>query len=237
MLGSVRISETYVPRKVLEHYHDLSRTVSNKNWVDMDEQDIWHELCFCILSANVSYDLVKSVMAVAIKKNLFDYTWIITDKNSKSKIQMEFNKPQFLPLKKNGELRKYRYPMKRAEQITKAAKFLYCNNKTIKQLLLDSVSDDETRKFLMENISGLGIKEASHFLRNIGFSTSFAIIDVHVLAFLKKTSLINTQKKMTLTQKLYLKIERVLRNFAKFHRLTLSILDMALWHYMRNNLA
>jgi N-glycosylase/DNA lyase len=44
----------------------------------------------------------------------------------------------------------------------------------------------QIRSWLVENIKGLGMKEASHFLRNIGFGNDLAIIDRHILTNLKK---------------------------------------------------
>ena len=106
----------------------------------------------------------------------------------------------------------------------------------MKQILSCFENPVETREYLVQNISGIGIKEASHFLRNIGYCDSLAIIDVHVLAFLEKLSLVTPHRKSTLTPKLYLYLEKILRNFAKFHNRILSILDIAIWHYMRNSI-
>jgi N-glycosylase/DNA lyase len=230
------VCETFVPQKILENYEMLSKDMTKKDWRLIPEEEIWHELCFCILSANVRYELASSALRHLIKKNLLAVEWIKKEKRSNNIIKNELSEPHFLPLKTNGELRKYRYPRKRATQIVKAAKTIYSGKRTIKKILHESKSDIETRQFFVRKIAGLGIKEASHFLRNIGYSHSLAIIDVHILSFLQRLRLVRFDKKHTVTNKIYLTLERIMRHFAKFHNLVLSVLDLAIWHYMRNGI-
>lgn len=230
------VCETFVPQKVLENYNEISKNLSKKDWRLMPEEEIWYELCFCILSANVRYELASSTLKHLIKMNLLDVAWIKKEKRANNIIKKELSESHFLPLKKNGLLRKYRYPRKRAMQIVKAAKTIYSDSMTIKKILQESKSDIEARAFFVMKVSGLGIKEASHFLRNIGYSNSLAIIDVHILSFLQRFCLVRFDKKYAMTNKIYLILERIMRHFAKFHNLVLSVLDLAIWHYMRNGI-
>lgn len=52
----------------------------------------------------------------------------------------------------------------------------------------------------------MSYKEASHFLRNVGFGENIAILDRHILRNLVKLEVIDELPK-TLTPKLYLEIE------------------------------
>ncbi len=83
------------------------------------------------------------------------------------------------------------------------------------------------RDWLVKNIKGVGMKEASHFLRNIGFD-DYAIIDFHIIDLLVRHGLIERPK--TMTRKRYLEIEGVLRKIAKKAGLTLAELDLYLWY-------
>lgn len=197
------------------------------------EEQLWKELCFCILSGNVAFELAKSVVDVLTERGYLDYRWMKEDSKSRITLFHELDKPNFDPRKKNGELRKYRYPRKRSAEIVRAAKTIYNDDNSIKNVLSGSSSDLDARNFFVNQISGLGIKEASHFLRNIGFTSSLAIIDVHVLSFLKEFSLVDFDAN-SLTSQRYLRLEKTLRNFADYHGLNLAIFDLAVWHYMRN---
>ena len=224
-----------IPESVLVHYEKLnSKIEKTNNGTNFTEEYLWQEMCFCILSANVSYDLVKSCIAVLNELGCIEIKRLINNPNSLIKLQSTLNSSIFEPKKKDGTLRKYRYPKVRAEQIVKAAHFIYVENKSIKQILNKFESDIDARNYLETNISGLGIKEASHFLRNIHYSDSLAILDVHMLEFLRQRTLIQLKKGQTLTKKIYLKIEIVLRNYVRFHKLNLAVFDLAVWYYMRN---
>lgn len=111
----------------------------------------------------------------------------------------------------------YRFHTLRAEYIFKARD----NFKKI-DINSSSVRDD-----LVKSIKGIGMKEASHFLRNIGFD-DFAIIDFHIVDLLVNNNLI--EKPKTLTRKKYLEIEGVLRQLANKVNLPLGELDLYLWY-------
>jgi N-glycosylase/DNA lyase len=85
----------------------------------------------------------------------------------------------------------------------------------------------KSRDWLVENIKGIGYKEASHFLRNIGHD-DFAIIDFHIIDVLEKNKLIKRPK--TLTKNTYLEIENKLKIIAKKANLNLAELDLYLWY-------
>ncbi len=83
------------------------------------------------------------------------------------------------------------------------------------------------RDLLVKNIKGLGYKEASHFLRNIG-RKDVAIIDRHILRWLNEREYLNEIPK-TMTAKLYKKIENILRRIAEEREKSLAELDLILW--------
>jgi N-glycosylase/DNA lyase len=109
----------------------------------------------------------------------------------------------------------YRYPNVRARYITEARKHI------------GSLASCVEREWLVENIKGLGYKEASHFLRNIGYD-NLAIIDFHILDILARYKLVKRPK--TLTKARYLEVENILKQIAKKANLSLAELDLYLWY-------
>ena len=75
--------------------------------------------------------------------------------------------------------------------------------------MIQTLQREERRAWLVDNIKGLGYKEASHFLRNIGFD-DYAIIDSHILDLLERYNLIKQPK--TLTRKKYTENRKHLTN-------------------------
>ena len=87
----------------------------------------------------------------------------------------------------------------------------------------------ERRDFLARNraVKGLGYKEASHFLRNIGFR-GYAILDMHIVNSLRELGVINASVKPT-SRKGYLAIERKMARFAEEIGIDMDHLDLLLW--------
>ena len=123
------------------------------------------------------------------------------------------------------ELRRlgHRFPEARAEYLVEARE----NLPRIMRALREVRDEHRLRAWLAENVKGLGYKEASHFLRNIGFR-DLAIIDFHILRILERYGVIEPVK--TLTKKRYLEIESILRRIASRLGVSLAELDLYLWY-------
>lgn len=165
-------------------------------------KQLFKEVCFCILTAN--FDAERSI-----------------------KIHNEIG-AGFLTLSEPELARRlkslgHRFPNTRANYIGESKKY----KNSLKDIIASFNGGEELREWLVENIKGLGYKEASHFLRNIGYD-NFAIVDFHIIDLLEKYNLIVAPS--TLTKKRYLKIEDILREIAKMSGLTPAELDLYLWY-------
>ena len=89
------------------------------------------------------------------------------------------------------------------------------------------INAHDIRINLVENIKGIGFKEASHFLRNIGHK-NVAIIDFHIVDLLVRHGLI--EKPKTLTARKYLEIEEILKQLSQKTNIDLGELDLYLWY-------
>lgn len=89
------------------------------------------------------------------------------------------------------------------------------------------LNSETIREDIVKNVKGIGMKEASHFLRNIG-RKDYAIIDFHILDFLDKHNLMERPK--TLTKKKYIEAEETLKEIADKTNLSLGELDLYLWY-------
>lgn len=97
---------------------------------------------------------------------------------------------------------------------------------------IDSMTDfHERRDFFAANpgIKGIGYKEASHFLRNIGFP-DYAILDKHIINLLFELGVVAEPKKPA-NRKQYLAIEETMREFSRDVRIGMDELDLTLWSY------
>lgn len=82
------------------------------------------------------------------------------------------------------------------------------------------------REWLVKHVKGMGYKEASHFLRNVGFK-GLAILDRHILNTLVELGVISEIP--SLTRKNYLLIEQKFKDYAKKNNTTIDYLDLLFW--------
>lgn len=164
-----------------------------------EKRDEWFsELCFCILTANSSAKIGIKI------QNEIDFVNL-----SKEEISKE--------LKRLG----YRFYNRRAEFIIAARKF-----SNLKEILANK-DGKEMREWLVKNVKGIGYKEASHFLRNVGVK-GLAILDRHILKNMCKNGLID-EIPAKLNKRKYLEIEKILEEVAKSIGMDMGELDLYLW--------
>jgi len=159
-------------------------------------EDIFYNVCFCILVPQSKFSITLEIVKELKKRDFF---------------KKELTKDDVFAIisKIRYRRRKVNYLMKIKPQFNEIL------------AVLGSIEDSQTkRKWLVKNLYGLGLKTASHFLRNMG-ATDLAIIDTHILKFLKITGKWN-----------YFKIEKRFKKMAKKYKLSASILDALIWkHY------
>jgi len=165
-------------------------------------REIFKELCFCILCANYSAE-----RSMKIQKEIDEGFLTLPESELAEK------------LKELG----HRFPKSRARYIILARKYV----DSIKNIIGSFKDSKELREWLAKNILGIGLKEASHFLRNIGY-TDLAILDFHILDLLAKYGI--SEKPKNLTKARYLQIEEKLREIARRVGLNMAELDLYLWY-------
>jgi N-glycosylase/DNA lyase len=124
----------------------------------------------------------------------------------------------------------HRFPFARSRYIVASRDFLLSGIQMRLKTHLTSLKDPiERRDWLVKEkrIKGLGYKEASHYLRNIGLS-GYGILDKHILNCLAELELIADPKPPS-TRAKYLATEEKLRELAKRTGIHFDELDLVLW--------
>ena len=196
---------------LLEHYEKKKVGIKKRlndfsEMAKKGEEEIFEELVFCLLTPQSKARLCdKAVKKLKEKGALF---------NGDEKAVKAW-------------IAGVRFPNEKARYIVAAQNlFINGNNVKIKDKLAGN--DKEIRGWLVKNVKGLGYKEASHFLRNIGIGLELAILDRHILKNLKRYGVIEEIPKY-LTTKKYFEIEEKMREFAKTIGIPMAELDLLFW--------
>ena len=179
-------------------------------WRKGSDARLWEELVFCIFTAGASARMgMKAIEAVR--------PLLMNGKRA------EMTKA----LRKAGA---HRFPVERPGYIVVARNFLrdHCGFRLREQL--QSFSNPiERRDWLAQEkgIKGLGYKESSHFLRNIGLK-GHAILDKHVVRCLADLKIVENPRPPT-SRGRYLEIEEKLKRLAVEVQVDFDELDLVLW--------
>ncbi len=177
-------------------------------WRAASDERLWEELVFCIFTAGASARMgLRSIEAVR----------------------------ELLARGTHEELAgalqsKHRYPNSRSGYIVVTREYLEGDCRMRLRERLEGFSDPIARRDWLareRGIKGLGYKEASHFLRNVGLR-GYAILDKHILRSLAEIGVIESPQPPS-TRARYLATEERLRRFARDVRIDFDELDLVLW--------
>ena len=124
----------------------------------------------------------------------------------------------------------YRFPNARARYVVHTREHLARRRGArLKSTLLSFENPLERREFLAldRDIKGIGFKEASHFLRNIGFR-GYAILDKHILRCLFELGVTESPRAPRSGAR-YVETEDRFREFSEKNGFDLDEMDLFLW--------
>ena len=205
----VKITVVLLRREYERRRAEIKKTLEEFRAVrHQGDQAVFRELCFCILSANSSAEMgMKTVEALG--DLLFH--------GNLSSLQQRLSKG-------------FRYWRIRPAYIIHTREYLQREFNFKLRALLDAFPDPEARRDFLaidKGIKGLGFKEASHFLRNVGYP-GYAILDKHILRCLRELGVIRRAAPPK-GRAGYLKTEKKMRQFATRIGMDMDELDLLLW--------
>ena len=200
------LAVTYQEKRLVIQARLAEFAAINKSAVDAT---LFEELIFCIFTAGCSARMgLNSIERV--RKLLLN------------------GSPENL---ENALVGAHRYPWARAGYLIHTRNYLQleCEMKLREKLNSFGADMEARRDFFAANkgIKGIGYKEASHFLRNIGYR-GYAILDKHILRTLHEFGRIESPAPPS-NKKNYLVTEEIMRNFAEELTIDFDELDLLLW--------
>jgi len=202
-------------KELITHYHRIrpaiKRRISEFRSIikSGNEEDIFSELCFCILTANANAVKCDEAIRELCRLDL------LTDARA----------CRMRPRLKG----RVRFHNKKADYIVGARRLFGRGSRIGIINRLDGPDAALIRDQFVNDVKGYGYKEASHFLRNIGLGADMAILDRHVLKNLKRYGAINKIPSSIGARKVYVGIEEKMRSFSKRIGIPMGELDLLFW--------
>lgn len=198
-------------RELLETYESKKSEIKKrleefKLILNESDERIFSELAFCLCTPQSKAKHAWSAITALNKNNLL----------------LSGTQEQIKPF-----LNSVRFNESKSKYIVEARNLFSQNGKLEIKSKLNS-SPENLRQWLVENVNGYGLKEASHFLRNIGIGKGLAILDRHILKNLHEYGVIEEIPK-SLTEKKYFEIEKKFIEFGEKIGIPMEELDLLFW--------
>lgn len=174
-----------------------------------DNEKIFSELCYCILTANANAVRCNEAIGELEKKNLL----------------LKGEPRHIRPILRG----RARFHNKKADYIVGARNLFKSSGVLDIKSKLEPKDIIKVRDWLVDHVKGFGYKEASHFLRNIGLGQNIAILDRHILKNLKKYGVISKIPDSVGPRRVYMEIEDKMKVFCKETGIPLEDIDLLFW--------
>ena len=171
------------------------------------EKEVFAELCFCICTPQS-----KAVYSDKAVKSLV-----------KSGVLYSGTSRQI-----RAHLHSVRFPNNKSRYIVEARRLFSRGGRISIKDRIDASNPFGSRHWLVRNVKGIGLKEASHFLRNVGLGRDLAILDVHILKNMARYNIVAEIPK-SISEKAYLSLEKKLKKFSQKTGIPLDELDLLFW--------
>lgn len=128
---------------------------------------------------------------------------------------------------------RYRFPHTRARAIIETARYLYAENDGLEGLLQTTTVSRELRALLVTRCVGVGPKQASMFLRNVGLGADLAVLDAHIMRYLNLYWGVDVRPHDVASLRGYERYEKTFLRIANYFDHSADLVDRAIWITMR----
>ncbi|MDR0784986.1 MAG: hypothetical protein LBE74_03780 [Treponema sp.] len=178
-------------------------------WENGVDIDVFREMCFC--TCTPQNNARKAWSAVCALDGLLE----IAQTDCIAAV-----------LRENG----VRFHVNKARYIIANRESFFPDTKARIAAILKDSTQREARDILSEKVCGWGLKEASHFLRNIGLGSEVCILDRHILRQLALRGVFSQESgTVRLTRNAYWKLEAMMTLFAAKEGIPIDALDLTFW--------
>ncbi len=202
-----------LPIELLNHYILNIEKIQERlaEFSSIKSSEYFYEFCFCLMTPQSKAE--NALIVQSILK------------------EIDFRNSTINPANILNDKQHYiRFHNQKAKRLV----WLRENFNVIEEILNSNLNIYEMRNKLAETVNGIGMKEAGHFLRNIG-KKNLAILDRHILNTMKHCNIFNEIPNIS-SRKIYLETEQRLLEFAEKINIPIDELDLLFFSYQNGKI-
>jgi N-glycosylase/DNA lyase len=202
-------------------------------WHSRTEDDLFFDVVVCILSSQTLFELALATAERLKQAGLISCTRRDFRLSYEDGLCFALRAPVRVERAGSVSFVIPRFRYRTSKLIATTARRTYGQGMTFKDTLASATSPQDARRKLVATVSGFGPKQASLYLRRIGYCADLAILDTHVLDYLRLAAGIDPKPSSLSSLSTYERLEAEFRRIANDFGYSVGSVDLATWVTMR----
>lgn len=201
-----------------------------QDWQLRTEEELLHEACVCMFSSQMKFEVAE-----AAANRIKEQGLLLATKTGdyEKRLSMVLSDP--LTVEQDGKIRQVRPRFKNrlASLLATTVRTMRERGQSLRGTLLSVDSARDARELLVNQVWGFGPKQASLFLRRVGYCAELAVLDTHILDYLRVARGIDPKPSTLSRLSGYEIIEAEFQQIAAEFGHPVGCVDLAMWVTMR----
>lgn len=205
-----------------------------RDWNLRTEEELLHEACVCMFSSQMVFEVAEAAAELIRDRGLLR---VSRYKGSGAEYERclcaALSEP--LAIERDGKVRhvRPRFRNRLASLLATTLTTMRDQGQSLRKILFSAGSAREAREILVKQVWGFGPKQASLFLRRVGYSAQLAVLDTHILDYLRLARGIDPKPSALSRLPSYEQIEAEFQRVAADFGHSVGCVDLAMWVTMR----
>lgn len=205
-------------------------------WEVLSEEELLFEIAVCMFSSQMVFEVAVAAASRIKTLNLINGTSFpqhLTQARYQTMVRDAFSEPLAVQVDGSTKDIVMRFRNRLSTMLAATVYNLYGKGLSLRSILSAAATPSQARRLLVENVIGFGPKQASLYLRRVGFCAELAVIDTHIVDYFKLATGIDIRPSSLSRISSYEKIEVEFSQIASQFGYTIGCVDLAIWITMR----
>lgn len=201
-----------------------------RDWHLRTEEELLHEACVCMFSSQMVFEVAEAAAGRIKDRGLLRATRAV---DYEQRLALALYEP--LTVEQGGRIRQVRprFRNRLASLLATTMSTMLEQGQSLRGTLFSAGSAREARELLVKQVWGFGPKQASLFLRRVGYCAELAVLDTHILDYLRVARGIDPKPGALSRLSGYERIEAEFQRVAAEFGHPVGCVDLAMWVTMR----
>lgn len=205
------------------------------NWRRLSEELILYEAAVCIFSSQMIFEVAEAAAKRILDFGLLRRRYLTGDFPDYKMLLLDAWSEPLMVANRAGFVREVRprFRNRLASLLGDTINYIHRRGSSLRKILATALTPCHAREMLVKTVWGFGPKQASLFLRRIGFCSDLAVLDTHILDYLRLAKGFAPKPSTLARLPSYEEIEKEFSCIASEFGYSIGCVDLATWITMR----